>query len=112
MPRHLTIGLLSVALVAACGGGTPEGGPDAGAVDAGVDAEMPIEYPACDEFRDPEQRASALPLALAGDLAGAGADMETPPDCDVVNAPFGMESQGADTVIQIDGLTIGTEYAV
>jgi hypothetical protein len=112
MPRHLTIGLLGAAFAAACGGGTPSGGPDGGAVDAAPDADVPIEYPACDEFRDPELSVSEVPLALAGDLAGAGADMESPADCDVVDAPFGMESLGADIVIQVDGLQIGTDYAV
>jgi hypothetical protein len=99
------------ATLAACGGGGPGVDPDGGIVDAGGEPDAP-QYAACREVRDPQLVVNALPLAVAGDLAGAGADMEAPIGCEVVDAPFGMSSPGADFVIEIQGLEADTDYVV
>ncbi len=87
--------------------------PDAG-TDPQPDAtiEPDAGYSACEEFAAPALMISELPAAIAGELAGAGADLAAPATCDQVDAPFGIESAGADRVYALLGLAPGVEYVV
>lgn len=108
-------GYILAASVAAALGGCSGGGssaPDADPIDGGVDAEVDASYPACVEFGAPSITISELPLSYEGSLEGAGADIEAPAGCQLVDAPFGMATPGADTVVELAGLTIGVEYVV
>lgn len=99
-------------LLAACGGGDPvmpdaDPGPDAGEPDAEPDAGIT----ACLEFGAPLQ-ITEVPTEVDGDLTGAGADLVAPAQCATVDAPFGIETAGADRVYALHGLDAGTEYVV
>jgi hypothetical protein len=107
--RLLVATLATLALGAAVGAGcgsSPAGHPpDAGAA---VDAAPPdAGFPACREFAGP---AVHLPAHVVGALVGA--DLQSPRQCAVVDAPFGTESSGPDGVVAIDGLTAGAAYIV
>jgi hypothetical protein len=102
--------VLCAALLGACKT-PPMAGDDAPAGDAGVDADDgpdAIEGAACSA----SITTAELPLTYQGDLAGAGADLDSPLSCDVVDAPFGVSSAGADMVVALDDLVVGTEYVV
>jgi hypothetical protein len=90
-------------LVGACGGDnlTP---PDAGAPDAVFDP-APL-FPACREFAG---AGATLPLHMTGALAAS--DVQSP-QCAEVDAPYGIESAGPDTVVALDNLVPGTAYIV
>jgi hypothetical protein len=97
--------LLVVALVvAACGGG---GGatPDAPQPDAPID--MPPAYAACREFGG---SSAIVPAHVVGALASA--DVQSPSQCNAVDAPYGIESAGPDAVIRLDALVPGSAYIV
>lgn len=96
------IGALAL-LVGACGGDnlTP---PDAGQPDAGPDA-APL-FPACREF---DRSGASLPLHMTGTLAAS--DVQSP-QCAEVDAPYGIESAGPDSVIPLDNLVPGKAYIV
>jgi hypothetical protein len=96
--------MLSIA--AACSDQDPAA-PDAGAPVA--DGGPPL---ACRELGTPAYRVTGLPSRIAGDLDGAGADLESPPSCAEIDAPFGAISAGADQVIEVTGLATGVEYQV
>lgn len=100
-----------IAVVAACGDGSsaPDGGVDGDVGDAAPDAP---DYPACGEFDTPAITISQLPLAYMGDLGDAGADVVAPDDCQLVDAPFGVSTIGADAVVAVEGLVAGMEYIV
>ena len=51
-----------------------------------------------------------VPVHATGTLMGA--DVSAPSMCDAVNAPYGIESAGPDSVVRIDGLVPGTAYDV
>src|SRR5688500_20196700 len=53
---------------------------------------------------------AAVPAHVIGSLAAA--DVQSPSQCTVVDAPYGIESAGPDAVIRIDGLVAGTAYIV
>jgi hypothetical protein len=91
-------------IVAACGGG---GGTPTH--DAATDTRPPDapEYPACSEF---SATGMTVPVHATGSLSGA--DVTSPDMCDAVNAPYGMESVGPDSVVRVDGLVAGTAYDV
>ena len=74
-------------------------GSDAPPPDAGSDA--------CRAFMGP---GASTPVHEAGSLGAA--DVEAPSTCNTVDAPFGMETAGPDTVVRVDGLVAGTSYAV
>lgn len=101
--------LIACACAYACGGSEPAE-PDAGAPP--IDATPPDGFPACAEFASPVATITAVPAALEGDLAGGGADLLGPTGCAVEDAPFGMASIGADVVVALPNLDVGTEYVV
>jgi hypothetical protein len=112
MAREGLIAALAAGL-AACGGTAavpPDAGPDAPPTmpDGGGDAMAA----ACHELDAPELTATTLPAHLHGDLAGAGADLKAPMGCAEVDAPYGVQSDGVDEVIQVDGLSAGVDYVV
>ena len=94
-------------LAAACGGGgAPSTTPDAAPTsDAPVGDAM--SFPACAEFS-----AAAVQVPAHVTSALAGADLASPTDCASIDAPFGVESAGGDTVIPLKGLVVGTTYVV
>ena len=91
-------------LVAACSGGA-QAIPDAGGPDAPADVSTP--FPACHEFAT---LGITVPMHHAGVLDGA--DVESPSSCAQSNAPFGLESAGPDSVVQVAGLVPETPYVV
>src|SRR5262245_34273395 len=95
---------IAALVLAACGGG---GGmtPDAPPPDAPIDT--PLMYPACREFKE---NSATIPAHVSGTLAAA--DVQSPSQCTAVDAPYGIESAGPDTVVRIDGLVPGTAYIV
>jgi hypothetical protein len=95
---------LALVALAACSGGGSSHGVDA-APDSVVDA--PPDYPACHELAQP---GNSLPVHVSGTLAGA--DLEAPASCATVDAPYGIESAGPDSVVRVDGLAPGTTYVV
>jgi hypothetical protein len=96
--------LAGLLVIAACGdGGTAV--PDARAADAAIDA-SPV-YPACREF---DGLSATVPVHLVGTLSAP--DVQSPAQCTAIDAPYGVESAGPDTVVRIDGLTPGSAYVV
>lgn len=93
--------------VVACGdGGKPPATPDAPAsADAGADA--PATFAACAEF---SAGGVPVPAHVIGQLGNA--DVESPATCNVVDAPFGIESAGPDRVIPLSNLTPNAPYVV
>lgn len=79
--------------------------PDAPQPDAPIDT--PPAFTACREFG---MLSATVPAHVNGMLSGA--DVESPSACDVVDASFGTESAGPDSVIRIDGLIPGSSYVV
>ena len=100
--RFWVVGITSLL---ACGGGGTEATPDAGVRDARVDTQ--VSYPACHEFAS---LGISMPVHHAGTLDGA--DVESPSSCLVKDAPYGIESSGPDSVVQVSGLTPGSPYVV
>ncbi len=97
-------GLVVALALAACGdGGTSL--PDAQPPDAPVDT--PPAFAACGEFGATN---ASVPAHVTGTLSGA--DVLSPAQCTNVDAPYGIESAGPDSVIRIDGLVPGTAYIV
>ena len=96
--------MLGVALVAACGDGA------AVVPDAVTDAPPPDEVilPGCSEFASAS--AVTVPVRVIGQLGDA--DVQSPATCAEVAAPFGIESNGPDRVIPLDGLVPGAPYIV
>ncbi|MDQ3364064.1 MAG: hypothetical protein M3680_01355 [Myxococcota bacterium] len=97
--------LVVLALAASCGGDPTPGSPDATPTDPPGDA-APL-FAACAEFAAPPHR---VPAHVVSTLAGA--DLENPPSCAVVNAPYGAESAGPDRVVPLTGLVVGSAYVV
>jgi hypothetical protein len=97
--------VLVLVAVAACGGGGKSHPADA-AVDTSVDTAQ--DFPACHELT--AAQGMPVPVHATGTLMGA--DLEAPSMCDAVNAPYGMESAGPDSVVRVDGLVPGTAYVV
>ena len=64
-------------------------------------------FAACGEFG---ANSASVPAHVTGALSGA--DIESPAQCATVEATYGIESAGPDTVIRIDGLVPGTAYMV
>lgn len=64
-------------------------------------------FPACKEFSGP---GASLPAHVVGALDAS--DVESPAACTEVDAPYGIESAGPDSVVRINGLTIGAPYIV
>lgn len=95
-------------MLAACGGdGTPRSQPDAGApADGGPDG--PPSFAACAEFES--ATGVAVPAHVVGQLGTS--DVESPESCDVVDAPFGIESAGPDRVIPLTNLVPNAAYVV
>ena len=110
MNRFAGVVCLGLGLLAsACGGGTeaPDGAPDASPPPDGDEPDA--GYAACREMQaSPEP----LPVHMAGDVTGGGADLTSPDDCAIVDTPFGVDSAGEDRVVRITGLSVGTEYGV
>ena len=97
--------LVAVLLAAACGDGGDTHGVDAPPPDVPVDT--PPAYAACHEFTS---SGHAVPVHATGTLDGA--DVASPAMCDQVDAPYGIESAGPDSVVRVDGLTPGATYVV
>jgi hypothetical protein len=99
--------LVGMVALAACSGGG-DAVPDA-EVDAAPDAppDGPAVYAACGEF-------GVTPVFAPAHVTGAlgGADIEAPASCEAVDAPYGIQSAGPDTVVAVGGLTPGTAYDV
>ena len=89
--------------LAACSGGGSTRPADAPPPD--TQTVMQPDYPACHEFTGGGQ---SVPAHVTGTLDGA--DLISPAMCDTVDAPYGIESAGPDSVARIDGLTPGTTY--
>jgi hypothetical protein len=96
---------LVVASLCACGDGGHATAPDAGVPETKADA--PVSYPACHEFAS---LGLSTPVHHAGVLDGA--DLASPATCMVTDAPYGTESSGPDSVVQVSGLTVGSPYVV
>jgi hypothetical protein len=92
-------------VLAACSGGGGSTVPDAPPADAPIDT--PPSYPACREFAGSGTR---IPAHVSGTLTAA--DVQSPSLCTAVDAPYGIESAGPDSVIPIDGLVPGNAYIV
>lgn len=90
-------------IFAACGDRTPAR-PDA-MPDAPVDT--PPAYAACHEFVGSPV---TVPLHLNGTLAGA--DVQSPSTCATMDAPYGIESAGPDTVVLVTNLVPEMPYVV
>lgn len=103
MRRRLLLAIL-VAATACNDASSPTTGPTA--PDAAGD--VPSAYPACAEFAS--QPPIAVPVHLEGDLAGA--DLVSPQQCGVVDAPYGIESAGVDRVVPLTNLRPGVAYVV
>ncbi len=97
--------VLMLAGLCACGEGEQPTTPDAGPPGVVVDA--PVSYPACHEFAS---LGISVPVHHAGTLAGA--DVQSPSQCMDKDAPYGIESAGPDSVVQVSGLTPGSPYVV
>ncbi len=69
--------------------------------------DAPVSYPACDEFAT---QGVIVPVHFEGTLAGA--DVVSPTECAITNAPFGADSAGPDRVIPLRGLRPGTAYVI
>jgi hypothetical protein len=78
--------------------------PDAGVPDASVDT--PPAFPACREF---SVVANTVPAHVTGSLSAA--DIQSP-QCAAVDAPYGIESAGPDSVVALDDLVVGAAYRV
>lgn len=105
---HVAAVAAAVVCAACAGCGDEPAGPDA---DPTPDAEPPPDMAHCLAYA-PVTTIDAFPAQVDGDLAGAGADHEAPMTCDVVDAPFGVASAGADVVYRLDGLEPGADYIV
>jgi hypothetical protein len=92
--------------VAACHGGDPHADPDA-PVGGDAPPQDATAYPACAEF---SSAGVSVPAHVVGTLGTA--NVESPAECGVVNAPFGTESAGPDRVIPLKNLIAGTPYVV
>ncbi len=100
--------LIAIAILCgACSGGSTSAQPDAGAHPDGPPADMTNHVTACTEFDAPGQ---PVPAHVTGTLAGA--DLQSPASCTTVDAPFGIESAGPDSVVRVDGLVAGKTYVV
>ncbi|HTL36840.1 MAG TPA: hypothetical protein VL326_27080 [Kofleriaceae bacterium] len=99
--------LLAVTLAGACGDSATPARPDAPLDPDAPSIDTPPVYPACAEFM---QTGVSSPAHVLGTLSAA--NVESPSTCASVDAPFGVESAGPDSVIRIDGLQIGTPYIV
>lgn len=93
-----------VCLWAACGGGDGAT-PDAGTPDV-PDVDAPPVFPACREF---SVVANSIPAHITSSLSAS--DLLSP-QCTSVDAPYGIESAGPDSVVALDGLVAGTAYRV
>lgn len=92
-------------LVAACGDDKTPAQPDASvAADAMPDA---LVFPACREF-------GAAPINVPALVTSslAGADVQSPMQCAIIDAPYGIASAGPDSVVPLQGLVPGTAYNV
>lgn len=97
------LGWLLAVVCAACGGGDTPATPDAGLPDASPDAPA---YAACREFTGATH---SVPAHIVSSLAAPDV---LSPQCTDVDAPFGIESAGPDSVIPLHGLSAGTAYVV
>lgn len=93
--------------IAACGDGSSAQTPDAMTPDAPVVPDATPTFAACKEFGGP---GASVPAHIVGALDAA--DVESPAACSVVDAPYGIESAGPDSVVRLDGLRIGSPYIV
>lgn len=92
--------------VAACGA-PADALTDAGAPDAGAPTDAPDTYAACAGFA---QAGTPVPAHVTGAVATAA--VEAPASCAVMDAPFGTESAGPDSVVLLTGLVPRTSYMV
>src|SRR5437762_3592232 len=69
--------------------------------------DAPVSYPACDEF---QTTGTPVPVHLSGTLAGA--DVQAPSSCATIDAPYGVESAGPDSVVLVTNLVTGAPYIV
>jgi hypothetical protein len=94
-------------MLVACGDSKPRVALDAG-VDAPQATDATPRYPACRELD------SALGTPMPAHVTGtvSGADLASPASCTTVDAPYGIESAGPDSVVKLDGLVAGRAYIV
>jgi hypothetical protein len=97
-----SLSLIFVVLVASCGGDNHVA-TDAGIPDAMVDGAA--TYPACHEF---STLGITVPVHHAGMLDGA--DVLSPSACAEIDAPYGIESAGPDSVLLVSGLVPNMPY--
>ena len=100
---------LWLVLLAACGGGaaTPAHDAATGSGDAPAPPDAPGGFAACTKF---DTTPVQVPAHVLGAIAGA--DIEAPATCAVVDAPYGIVSGGPDAVVEVAGLAAGTSYVV
>ncbi len=97
-----------VVAVAGCGSGANQlVQADASSADAPAVIDAPTSFAACNEF---DVAGMVVPVHVSGMLGSA--DLTAPAMCAVIDAPFGVESAGPDSVVRIDGLVEGTSYVV
>lgn len=75
--------------------------------DATVMPDAPPTFAACKEFN---VAGATVPTHVVGALDAS--DVESPSACTEVDAPYGIESAGPDSVVRVDGLRVGTPYIV
>jgi hypothetical protein len=102
--RSFVVGVL-VAACAACGDDGATVTPDAPSDGPGPDE---VVFPGCTEFDSASP--VMVPVRVIGQLGNA--DVQSPAMCDDVTAPFGIESNGPDRVIPLEGLEVGAPYIV
>jgi len=94
---------LALVLFTACGGGGSN--PDAGSdIDGSIGQQ-------CAEFAAPAGTITSYPGSFAGDLAGAGADIDAPSGACADERDY-YEPVGEDQVVELTGLTAGALYGV
>lgn len=108
-PPRLLLPLLLV-LASACDAGDARG-PDGGAADAGVDTGADAAMGACAEFAAPAMVLSSYPATFTGTVSGAGADVDVATGQCADQRSF-FDPQGEDVVIELAGLSPGTDYVV
>lgn len=104
-PSGMRLAVVVLTALAACGDNGVQREPDP--PDAAPPEDAAEVFPACAEFSTP---ATPVPAHVTGTVAGA--DLESPASCMVMDAPYGAESKGPDRVVPLVGLRAGTTYVV
>jgi hypothetical protein len=133
LARMRRLGCAAMLFLAACAGGSDDGGdvdaaPQADAAgfpDAGPQADAAEQADAapmvdaapvltgCEKLGAPVHTATTYPDTFAGNVNSSNATLEvTDGDCAAEEAPFGVSAPGPEQVIQLDNLVEGTTYGI